>query len=70
MASVMAKKKLVDDTKVPFNMRINRSVLAALRVSANRNRRSITTEIEIACERYLKDAGLWSPPGSANEKEP
>lgn len=66
MSSVMAKKK-EDETKVPFTMRLPRDLLAAARKSANRNRRPVTTEIEIALERYLNDEGLWSPPETAEE---
>lgn len=69
MSGVMAKKKPEEDKKVPFNTRLRRKLLAALRKSANKNRRSITTEIEIACERYLEAGGLWTPPAD-EETEP
>lgn len=38
----------------------------AVDASANRNRRSLTTEVIIALEKYLSSEGLWPPPSAGN----
>jgi hypothetical protein len=34
----------------------------AIEEAAERNRRSLTAELEIALEKHLKELGLWPPP--------
>lgn len=69
----MAKKKPQEPTKrgpgrptgrtrVPVSLRLPESLVKALEVLIERTRRPTTTEIEIALENHLKEAGLWPPP--------
>ncbi len=45
----------------PLGLRLNVRVMNAMRQLAEKNRRTLTAEMEIALEKYLAEAGLWPP---------
>lgn len=61
---LMAKKTKT----VPVYMRLPVSLKKALEKSAQKNRRTFTTEAEIALEEYLTKTGDWPPSDEASRK--
>lgn len=55
---------------VSLHVRISAEMKAALDALSDRNRRPLTTEVEIALEAHLKEAGLWPWPPPEDQSEP
>ena len=56
-------------TGVPLNVWLPRGLREALDVLLVRTRRSLTTEVVIALEKHLEEAGLWPPAGGKEGEE-
>lgn len=65
MIDLMAKKRGRPSKPEPnetVGVRLPLSLVAALDAQVARTRRTRTTEVQIALERYLAAEGVWSPP--------
>jgi predicted transcriptional regulator len=65
MIAGMARKKRPGESRRNRTYRFPDDLIARVEALAERNRRPVTTEIEIALEEHLKRHKLWPPPPSA-----
>lgn len=68
MPLTMARPKKPGSPKQARSYRLPENLLAALETLAERNRRPVTNELEIALEKHLESNQLWPPPESKKSK--